>query len=711
METSKLRGNKQYFLVIALLGLLFLAVTSLGMYVTVTSSNDVERQRTARLAELAVKAQLNSLKSASEENGYWDEAADNIYRSTEHGTFFERNWLASTADNDRYELIFIVDGNGKAVQAGENGALVALDPAARFGSGFKELMASLKSPTESGAILVPEAGGVAILAASNIRYTDPAMNAAHVSGTPHRILFKKHVDPALVKTMGADMGIPGLRLGNTHADRPTITLRDSVGGALGQLSWNPPNAGNIAAWRSLPTMAAGSLLFFVILSMVGRSGYFMIRGLSEQALTDSLSHMPNRRALRRAIIAQEDACQPFALALIDLDGFKNVNDCYGHAVGDRLIRHVSDILVQKVGGSGMVARLGGDEFAILLAGEAAGAEIHALSERFLNRLQYPIMIEERSISVGASIGVVATGEEPAGDGEMLRRADIAMYSAKRQGKMRIEWYDARLDEEQAEANELANELRFALSKNQIEVVYQPIVAVEGRHCETVEALARWTSPTRGPIAPDTFIPIAENTGLIDAIGLYVLRRACEDVRSWEGIKLAVNVSAAQLRNPMFPMELKKILSETDFEANRLELEITETYLIADTSLAQKVIEGVVALGVTISLDDFGTGYASIGFLRQFAFGKLKIDRSLVNEAQHDEAARMLVQVSVAAARALNMVVTAEGVETQAQADLMRVAGCDQLQGWHYGRPMECADLETLLSQAPERQHLAKKSSN
>lgn len=164
------------------------------------------------------------------------------------------------------------------------------------------------------------------------------------------------------------------------------------------------------------------------------------------------------------------------------------------------------------------------------------------------------------------------------------------------------------------------------------------------------------------------------------------------------VRLAVNVSAAQLRNPTFPVELQKILNETGFEAKRLELEITETYLIADTNLAQKVIEGVTALGVTISLDDFGTGYASIGFLRQFAFGKLKIDRSLVKEAQYDEAARMLVQVSVAAARALNMVVTAEGVETEAQADLMRVAGCDQLQGWYFGKPMANHRLLDFISE-------------
>jgi diguanylate cyclase (GGDEF)-like protein len=701
MQKPKIRGNKQFLLVISLLGLLFVTVLSASLYATVTSSNDVERQRTARLAQLAVKAQMNSLKSATEENAYWDEAARNFYLGNDRKAFFETNWLPSTLENDRYEMILVVDPNGKTILSGENGNMTEIQPEQRYGKDYRRLISSLRSPTESAAVLARDNSEVAILAASNIRFTDPSLNASQIKGHPYRILFKKRLDQKLVSIMGGDMGISGLILNGNPGDRPSIKLQDGDKTTLAVLSWNLPKSGYIAARESLPFLLAGSLFFFVTLIMVSRFGSKMLLRLSQQALTDSLSRMPNRRALRHAIIAEETAGRPFGLALIDLDGFKNVNDCYGHAVGDRLIRKVGEYLLQVAGEDGMVARLGGDEFAVLIRGKFSAKVLQQISERFLEWLHFPIMIEDRSISVGASIGVVTTSKEKAGDGEMLRRADIAMYSAKRQGKMRIEWYDARLDEEQATANELAIELRCSLGKSEIEVVYQPIVDVGGTGFETVEALARWTSPTRGPIAPDVFIPIAENTGLIDAIGLYVLRRACRDVNGMASVRLAVNVSAAQLRNPTFPVELQKILNETGFDAKRLELEITETYLIADTTLAQKVIEGVTALGVTISLDDFGTGYASIGFLRQFAFGKLKIDRSLVQEAQHDEAARMLVQVSVAAARALNMVVTAEGIETQAQADLMKIVGCDQLQGWLYGVPMDNISIAQLLEDADD----------
>ena len=696
MKLPKLRGNRQYLLVVALLGVLFLGVMFAGFSATISSTNEVEQQRTARLAQLAVNAQLSMLQSSTEENAYWDEGADAFYRGENRNEFFARNFLAATEDNNRYELVFAAAPDGKAEAVGENGRLVTINPDKRFGAGYRKLLGKLSNGVDSATVLIMDGNEPALLSASNIRYTDSNKNASIIQGRPYRLLFKKQVDAKLVATMGQEMGIPGLRLGDTDKDRPFITLRDIVGAALAQLSWNPANSGMLAAERSLPIMVVGSLLFFIALATIGRFGYNVLRKLAAQALTDSLSKMPNRRALRQAILAAQSSGAPYAMALIDLDGFKNVNDSYGHAVGDRLIRVVSDILQSEAAGDAMVARLGGDEFAILFEGKAAKDKISALAERFLDRLNYPVMIEDRSISVGASIGLVATDGHPLDDGEILRRADVAMYSAKRQGKMRAEWFDPKLDEEQTIANELANELRASLALDEIEVVYQPIVEVGGATCGSVEALARWTSPTRGPIAPDIFIPIAENTGLIDSIGLFVLRRACRDVKQWEGFRLAVNVSAAQLRNPMFPVELRKILRETGFEATRLELEITETYLIDDTALAQKVIEGVTALGVTISLDDFGTGYASIGFLRQFAFGKLKIDRSLVKEAQYDEAARMLVQVSIAAARALDMSVTAEGIETKAQADLMQVAGCDQLQGWYFGHPIACDEMREII---------------
>lgn len=226
------------------------------------------------------------------------------------------------------------------------------------------------------------------------------------------------------------------------------------------------------------------------------------------------------------------------------------------------------------------------------------------------------------------------------------------------------------------------------------VHYQPLVDVATKEVVAVEALLRWERPGGKPIGPDVFIPIAEESGLINAIGLWVLRQACTDALNWNGIELSVNVSAAQLRNPGFPILLGQVLDETGFPPSRLELEVTETYLVLDPEVARRSFDAIRNFGVRIVLDDFGTGYASIGFLRQFAFEKLKIDRSLIVDATTDEGSRAMMLASIAVARALNMDVTVEGVETQAQADLARIAGCDQIQGWLYHKAMSAEDIST-----------------
>jgi diguanylate cyclase (GGDEF)-like protein len=702
MILRNISDTRRHLLTVCALGLLFLAVTISGFFATLTATNNVEQQRSMRLADAAVNSQKVALGTLAEDNAWWDEAALEIYVNGRTQAFFQESWADYTVDNPSYDMVALVDERHNVIAATEKGKTITFDIREALGKGAVDVLAKLSLTAPSGQMLVMDEQGLSVIAASMIRHTDNEKNPGLIGKKPRILLLKKHLPAAAIDKIAAQYNVPGLRYRTWPVGEYNFSITDGGGKTLGYLSWNAPTAGISAAKNSLPVLLIGGLLFFVALSFASRMGLGLITSLSAQAYTDSLSGMPNRRALRSAIRKEQSSSSTHALALIDLDGFKYVNDCFGHAVGDQLIKQIGDMLNQQVGEEGVVARLGGDEFAILLAGSDAKRRIQTKADRFLDRLNLPIMVDDRALSIGASIGLAATSSPLKDEGELLRRADISMYQAKRLGKMQVQWYDPQLDEEQTIANALATELRHSLSVGDLTVVYQPIVEADDRRCGSVEALARWTSPTRGPIPPDTFIPIAENTGLIDAIGLFVLRRACTDLSGWPDIKLAVNVSAAQLRNPMFPEQLQSILHDTAFDPQRLELEITETYLIADASLARKVIEGVAALGVTISLDDFGTGYASIGFLRQFSFGKLKIDRSLVKEAQHDEAARMLVQVSVAAARALNMVVTAEGVETSAQADLMKIAGCDQLQGWYFGRPIEYDALASMLTETQGR---------
>ena len=260
----------------------------------------------------------------------------------------------------------------------------------------------------------------------------------------------------------------------------------------------------------------------------------------------------------------------------------------------------------------------------------------------------------------------------------------------------MNWYDELLDQRQVRASNIEAELRQAFENDEFSVVYQPLYGADGTGIRAVETLLRWHSPVRGMVPPAEFIPVAEETGLIARIGLYVLRKACEDGLNWPQLGIAVNISSAQLRNPVFTKQLAQLLDETGFPAHRLELEITETYRGYDPDTARKVIASIRALGVSVALDDYGAGFTSIGFLRRFAFSKIKIDRNLIGEAATSEVARTILNASVSVGRALDMRIAAGGIETAAQADLMRVAGCDQMQGWLFSEAVNAADIDAIL---------------
>ena len=365
-------------------------------------------------------------------------------------------------------------------------------------------------------------------------------------------------------------------------------------------------------------------------------------------------------------------------------------------MGDLLIRQWAEEMPAIVGERCFLARLGGDEFALVKSGHQAARRIEEAAKRILGRMQTPFRIGERTLSVGATIGLTIARDEGVDAGELMRQADVAMYAAKCAGKGRFQWFDEELDRDRAFAHRIEGELRDAIDEDRFSLVYQPIIDARTGGIQTVEALLRWDRGDLSEIGPAQFIPIAEETGLIDRLGLWVLRRACQDADAWPEVRLAVNVSAAQLRNPDFSRNVAAILAECRFPPARLELEITETYLLRDPEVAQTVVGQLTAIGVGVVLDDFGTGYASVGFLRQLPFNKLKIDRSLIESVGTNPATRAIVQASVAVARSLDMAVVAEGIETEAQATLMRLVGCDLLQGWYFSRACDAAQISRLL---------------
>jgi len=408
------------------------------------------------------------------------------------------------------------------------------------------------------------------------------------------------------------------------------------------------------------------------------------------AYTDPLSGLPNRRALlsRLEEIVEISGRQPGSLAMvfIDLDGFKVINDFHGHLFGDHLITEVGQALSSLRRENSMLARMGGDEFALLIEGEDAGEEAQQFAAMALERLTQPVTILDRQFQIGASIGISVDEDGMTAPYELLRQADTAMYAVKADGKQGIRLFDTALDAGKMWRHQIEQEIADGLRRCEFDVVYQPIVETLTGSVVSVEALVRWPGRPGGPLTPDEFIGIAEGSGTIQALGMYVLERACRETRDIRGLNLSVNVSPTQFNNPDFCKHVQQILTLTGFPPERLQLEITERHLIDYPERASLAIDTLRDLGVSFALDDFGTGFTSIAYLQSFGFSCVKIDRSLTKRLEHDPKARFLISGLIQMARGLDVSVVVEGVENEGLAIMLKATGCKHLQGYYFGYP-------------------------
>jgi len=408
--------------------------------------------------------------------------------------------------------------------------------------------------------------------------------------------------------------------------------------------------------------------------------------LQHLAHTDSLTGLANRFTLHgalRAAIAQQ---RLVALLALDLDHFKLVNDTHGHAAGDQLLQHVAARLLACRRPADLVARLGGDEFAVLvLDDDAAAVDVDALSQRLIDVLEEPVDIGGRATRASASIGVarpLRAGEAALSADDLLVHADIALYAAKKAGRGRHETYSSDLGDRNRRNVTIEQELRQAIPRGELELHWQPKVDIESSRLVGAEVLLRWRHAQLGSVAPIEFIPIAERSGVIREIGMWVLREACAVAASaLPGLVVSVNVSPAQLQDDAFIDCVRDALHASGLEASRLELEITESVFIDDVEGALQRLHALRALGVRVALDDFGTGYSSLAYLRRFPFDTLKIDRAFVNELMNAIDTRAIVQMIAQLAVTLNMRTVAEGVESPAQLSVVAAVGCDEIQGW------------------------------
>ncbi len=430
------------------------------------------------------------------------------------------------------------------------------------------------------------------------------------------------------------------------------------------------------------------------------------REMEYQAFHDSLTGLPNRilfmDRLDFAIRKCQRSNQQMAILFIDLDNFKVINDNLGHDRGDELLRIVSDRFSETLRPGDTVARLGGDEFTVILEHLDGIDGAEAAAKRLQECLMEPLYLAGHECFVAASIGIAITNDASKQGLDLLKEADIAMYAAKSQGKSKFAVFDPALQAIASERHQLENALRHALQASQIEVVYQPLIDLRTGRLVGAEALARWHHPTFGTVSPGRFIPLAEDCGLIGSIGAWILEQACLQGRKWmddlgsTDFVMSVNLSGRQIQEPEIAQTIQAILEKTEYPAACLKLEITESILIEGHEVIVERMRELKAMGIKLALDDFGTGYSSLSMLRLFPIDTLKIDRTFVSRLDEEEGALAIIEAILALARTMKMDVIGEGIETVAQASIIRDLGCQSGQGYLYDRPLSAQDFEARL---------------
>ncbi|WP_160745937.1 putative bifunctional diguanylate cyclase/phosphodiesterase [Croceibacterium soli] len=421
------------------------------------------------------------------------------------------------------------------------------------------------------------------------------------------------------------------------------------------------------------------------------------------ALHDVLTGLPNRMLLNERIdqelLRASRRESQAALIYIDLDRFKEVNDSMGHQAGDELIRQFAERLTAIVRASDTVARLGGDEFAILLHDAGDGVQSDEICNRVLAAARRPFMIEQGQAHVGASLGIAHLGSGMADRAELHRRADVALYQAKREGRGCFRIFSDELDARIQARRALETDLRCALAAgDQLKIDYQPLLSARDDRVMALEALVRWDHPRLGRLTPADFLDVAEESGLIVPLGEWVLERACATMAKWPDVSLAVNISPGQLSSDALVERVLKILDRTGFDPTRLQLEVTE-HAILDMEGAVETLKELRATGIKLVLDDFGTGYSSLSHLQKIEIDKVKIDRSFVAEMSLLGGSSAIVQAVATLGSSLGISVTAEGVETEEQRAFLRALGCEELQGYLLSRPMNENETGTYMERS------------
>jgi diguanylate cyclase (GGDEF)-like protein len=741
--SSSLRLRSRIFLpvLIAAAAAIFAAV--IGLYHATARGDAIAVERQLKETRLAISNSLDELALNQEVVSIWDDPVLKLRESELDWTWLDENigvWLHDLFGHDQ---VYVLNADESPVYSVVDGVRVDPQRYAEVSGGLEHLVGTARGrltddsneherlpnrPLHPSTAVKTSEKAIHATGLVNLGGRPAAASVMRIIPASDHIPRSAETDPLLVSVRFLDESFLRELAKRNLIDSPRFSqslhlssgehawlLTSEHGTPLGHFIWRPELPGTAIMRSVAPTAALAIGIVIVIMGLLANWLYWSMREQRKTivelqaseaqaqhlAFHDPLTGLPNRAKFNNRLekeLARASDGSPIAILLLDLDRFKHVNDTLGHLAGDALIRQFGSRLLHLVGDQDTVARLGGDEFVILLRDASTFENVEALCRRILEAVRQPFELLGNSAFVGVSIGVTIAPDAGSERIDLMRKADIALYRAKADGRDCYCVFSPVMDDSVRLRSTIEEDLRAALAAgNGLQVHYQPQVAGADSTIVGLEALVRWQHPTLGLVAPDQFIGVAEGSGLIKQLGEWVLRQACAASRRWPDLFVAVNLSPAQFRTNGFAEQVIAIVRECGADPHRIELEVTEGVLLDDSDTVREALSTLREAGFKIALDDFGTGYSSLSYLRRFEVDKIKIDRSFVQHLGHAVDSAAIISAVLTLGHAMGLNVTAEGVETTEQHDFLEAAGCHTMQGYLFSRPLPQNEIDRLLA--------------
>jgi len=720
--------------VLTFFGLILLGVVAYSGWSANRDAVARERQLIENALDQAVSRVLNEEKAIA----WWDDAVINAQRRPLDLEWIETNIGVYFYETYGHDEMYLVDGSDRPIYANVGGGLqaqpvVAFSRRANILDGVVRAARGDADPNlrvRDGAFTADQQRYSFLLGASNASWSGhilmvggepavvsamaivPSVDAEVLRGRPHLMVSIVHMDEDFMAAVGRTLLMPDLRLSRRPiSESGAVSQRFGAddGAPIGYLTWTPRRPGDFLLLFILPLVALGvagaASLTWIMIGRLKRASMDLAdreERSRHEALHDALSGLPNRShfvlRLQESLdsLVQHRNNARIVVAYVDVDRFKDVNDTMGHAAGDTLIMAVAERLRRIVTPNDFLARFGGDEFALLrYSGDPNAAA--ALAESVRAAFEDSFDLYGQHVRMTASIGIACAPDHGASPEELMRHADIALYEGKNNGRDRAMIFNVEMAAAVERRREIELDLHTAIQQRSLTLHYQPLIACGSGRVSGLEALLRWKHPTKGDVPPGVFVPIAEEAGLMPALGAYVLDRAFEDSAKWPDLEIAINLSPVQFRHMDLVELLKALLVKHAVNPERIVLEVTEGVLLETSERNRQILDTIRGLGFRIALDDFGTGYSSLRYLSEFRFDKIKIDRAFVTGIQERKRALTIIQSVVTLGRGLGMEIVAEGVETETEASVMQLVGVSELQGFFFSRAVPADDVAGLVA--------------